>query len=224
LSLYRENPFIQTFPDLKNLNNKLDVYAGIGGSISHAVSYSVGLNYYEWGNFHYFINDSITSPQNNYYTYGNVFTVLYDDLTAMNFHGELAIFSGEKWKANIRGDYFNYTTGVESHAWHQPALKFLANGQYNLRNKFIIGIDVFYLGARWAKSTIPVNGVEPEADGSYHYKLKGFLDANFKVEYRYNKRLSAWVQFNNTFALKYQRWAAYPTQQFLAMMGAAYSF
>lgn len=224
LSLYRENPFIQTFPDLKNKNNKLDVYGGVGGSISHAVSYSVGVNYYEWGNFHYFINDSITSPANNYYTYGNVFTVLYDDLTAMNFHGELAIFSGEKWKANIRGDYYKYTTGVQEHAWHQPSIKFLANGQYNLRKKFIIGADIFYIGERWAKSTVPVHGEVALTDGSYQYKLKGFLDANFKVEYRYNKRLSAWVQFNNTLALKYQRWSAYPTQQFLAMLGAAYSF
>jgi hypothetical protein len=224
LSLYRENPFIQTFPDLKNLNNKLDVYGGIGGSISHTVSYSVGVNYYEWGNFHYFVNDSIKSPQNNYYTHGNVFTVMYDDLTALNFHGELALFNGQKWKANIRGDYFNYTTGREDHAWHQPALKFLANGQYNIRNKFIIGTDLFYMGARWAKSNIAVHGVTKAEDGSYHYKLKGFLDMNFKVEYRYNKRLSAWVQFNNALALKYQRYSAYPTQQFLAMMGAAYSF
>lgn len=224
LSLYRENPFIQTFPDLKNLNNKLDFYGGIGGSISHTVSYSVGVNYYEWGNFHYFINDSIKSPQNNYYTHGNVFTVMYDDLSALNIHGELALFNGQKWKANIRGDYFNYTTGREDHAWHQPALKFLANGQYNIRNKFILGTDLFYIGSRWAKSTIPVKDVKIADDGTYHYKLKGFLDANFKVEYRYNKRLSAWVQFNNTLALKYQRYSAYPTQQFVALLGAAYSF
>lgn len=224
LSLYKENPFIQTFPDLKNLNNKLDVYAGIGGSISSTVSYSAGINYFEWGNFHYFMNDSITSIENNYFTHGNVFTVLYDDLKAMNFHGELAIFGGEKWKTNIRGDYYTYTTDFQEHAWHQPSLRFMANAQYNMRNKFIIGADLFYVGSRWAKSTVPVNGIEMLADGSYQYKLKGFLDANFKVEYRYNKRLSAWVQFNNALAMKYQRWAAYPNQRFLALMGAAYSF
>jgi hypothetical protein len=72
-----------------------------------------------------------------------------------------------------------------------------------------------------------VAGVTPRRqDGyvSYEYKLKGFLDANFKVEYRYNKRLSAWVQFNNTLALKYQRWGGYQAQQFLATLGATYSF
>ncbi len=227
LSLYRENPFVQTFPSLRNRNNKLDAYLGIGGAVSHAVSYSVGFNYQEFGNFAYFINDSITYPQNNYYTFGNVFHVIYDNLTAYNFHGEVAIYAGEKWKANIRGDYYMYKTDLERHAWHQPALKFLANAQYNLKSKFIIGTDIFYIGSRWAKSTVPVKGVEPIIDGQftgYEYKLKGFLDANFKVEYRYNKRLSAWTQFNNAFAMKYQRWGGYNNQQFLAMLGATYAF
>jgi outer membrane cobalamin receptor len=59
---------------------------------------------------------------------------------------------------------------------------------------------------------------------SYEYKLKGFLDANFKVEYRYNKRLSAWVQLNNAFGSKYQRWGSYPVQQVMATLGATYAF
>lgn len=231
LSLYQQNPFVQSFPDLKNRNNKLDVYAGIGGAVSRTVSYSVGVNYFEWGNFAYFINDSIRSPKNDYYTWGNVMTVVYDDLSAINLHGELAIFSGEKWKANLRGDYYKYTLGDEVRAWHQPVTKFMANGQYTLRKKFIISMDVFYIGSRWARSLVPVKGVDPyivtsgtTSSAEYHYKLKGFVDANFRVEYRYNKRLSAWVQFNNALAMKYQRWGAYNNQQFLAMLGAAYSF
>lgn len=229
LSLYRENPFIQTFPKLRNKNNKLDVYAGIGGAVSHAISYSVGFNYLEYGNFAYFINDTLTFAANNYYTHGNVFHVVYDDLTAYNFHGELALYAGEKWKANVRGDYFKYETDLETRPWHQPSIKIMANAQYNLRSKFIIGTDIFYIGSRWAKSTIPVSGGKEVVDEfygtkSYEYKLKGFLDANFKVEYRYNKRLSMWTQFNNAFAMKYQRWGGFNNQQFLAMLGATYAF
>lgn len=229
LSLYQQNPFIQTFPRLKNKNNKLDLYGGIGGAVSSTVSYSVGVNYYEWANFAYFINDSLRDVASGRYSWGNQFTLLYDNLDAINFHGELAIYAGEKWKGNIRADYFNYTgLGNQDHAWHQPNLKLMANGQYNLKNKFIISTDIFYIGARWAKSLVPVEGVEPAVDiysmPYYQYKLKGFLDANFRVEYRYNKRLSAWVQFNNAFAMKYQRWGGYNNQQFLATLGASYSF
>jgi outer membrane receptor for ferric coprogen and ferric-rhodotorulic acid len=145
-------------------------------------------------------------------------------LKALNFHGELAIYSGEKWKANIRGDYYQYTEGNEVHAWHQPSLKFTASGQYKLKDKFTVSMDLFYVGSRWAKSLVPVQDVEREPDGSYHFKLNGYTDANIMVEYRYNKRLSAWVQMNNAFALKYQRWSAYNNQQFLGIMGVTYAF
>jgi hypothetical protein len=230
LSLYRQNPFIQNFPNLKNLNNKLDAYVGVGGAISQSLSYKAGFNYRRFGNFAYFINDSITSANAGYYSWGNIFTVVYEDLTSYNLFGELALYAGEKWKANARADFFKYTTDSSSYAWHQPGLRILANGQYNLKDKFIISTDIFYIGARWAKSNVPVadyeeiNKITKEGHTFYEYKLKGFLDANFKVEYRYNKRLSAWVQLNNAFGLKYQRWGHYPVQQLMATLGATYAF
>jgi hypothetical protein len=230
LSLYRQNPFIQNFPNLKNLNNKLDAYVGIGGAISQTLSYKAGFNYRRYGDFAYFVNDSITSTDNQYYTWGNTFTVVYEDLISYNVYGELALYAGEKWKANGRADFFKYQTDTSKYAWHQPGLRILINGQYNLKKKFIISTDIFYVGSRWAKSTVPVyvEGETEEITGgtqiSYAYKLKGFLDANFKVEYRYNKRLSAWVQINNAFGLKYQRWGGYPVQQVVATLGATYAF
>jgi hypothetical protein len=217
LDLYRENPFIVNNPTLRNRNNKLELYAGIGGAFSKTVSYSAGVNSFSWANFAYFVNDSLTSV-------GHRHLVIYDNLKALNIHGELAIYSGEKWKTNARVDYFRYTTDAQAHAWHQPGLKVTASGQYNMRNKILVGADLFYVGERWAKSNVFVDGVEPENDGSYHFKLKGFVDLNLKVEYRYNKRLSAWVQLNNAFAQRYQRWSGYNTQRLLALMGVTYAF
>jgi hypothetical protein len=69
-----------------------------------------------------------------------------------------------------------------------------------------------------------VHNVELTDDKTYDFKLKGFADMNLKVEYRYNKRLGAWVAVNNALAMKYQRYAAFPTQTFVALMGASYSF
>jgi hypothetical protein len=177
----------------------------------------VGVNHFTWANFAYFVNDSIASV-------GNRFAVVYDDLKALNVHGELAVYSGEKWKANIRGDYFHYTPGREARPWHQPELKIMASGQYNMSNKLIVGMDLFYLGTRWAKSNVAVEGIDPQEDGTYHVELKGFLDANLKVEYRYNKRLSGWVQMHNALASRYQRWNAFNNQRFLGLMGATYAF
>jgi hypothetical protein len=125
LSLYQQNPFVQTFPRLKNKNNRLDAYGGVGGAISRTVSYNVGINYQEFSNYAYFINDTLSFASASFYTWGNMFSVLYDDLTTINFHGELAIYAGEKWKANIRADYFSYDAGDQTHPWNQPNLKVL---------------------------------------------------------------------------------------------------
>lgn len=227
LSLYRENPFLTTFPDLKNRNNKLEAYGGVGGAISSTVSFNAGINYNEWVNFAYFVGDSLftsDSTQASLRSVGNKFTVIYDDLSAWNIHGELAINSGKAWKVNLRGDYFRYMLGEELRPWHQPELKFTASAQYNLKEKFLVGLDVFYVGARWARSFAPIEGQEIQSDGSYHMRLNGFTDVNLKVDYRYNKRISAWVQFNNALGLKYQRWGTYNVQRFLATMGFTYSF
>jgi len=163
------------------------------------------------------VNDSLFSV-------GNQFVVVYDNLKALDIHGELAIYSGEKWKAHLRGDYFIYTVGAETHPWHQPFIKFAGGGQYSLKKKIIISSDIFLIGKRWAKSNVPVEDVVAQEDGSYQFELKPIVDFNLKIEYRYNKRLSGWVQFDNMLAVKYQRWSGYRAQQFLGMMGVTYAF
>ena len=160
-------------------------------------------------------------PSAQYYTWGNTFAVVYDDLNTSNIFGELAVYAGENWKANVRGDYFKYNTFREAHAWHQPSVKFSGTAQYTYK-KFIFTSDLFYIGERWAKSMVQIEGIEALSTGMYEHKLKGFLDANLRIEYRYNERISGWAQAYNAIAANYQRWNNYPTQRFLGLIGFTY--
>jgi hypothetical protein len=83
-----------------------------------------------------------------------------------------------------------------------------------------------YYGERWAKSVLPVTGRDAvvQLDGSYVYKMKGFVDVNLRTIYTYNERLSAYLQFNNILAQKYAIYSGIPTQRFFAALGASYSF
>ena len=47
---------------------------------------------------------------------------------------------------------------------------------------------------------------------------------NLNVEYRYTKRVSAFVRLNNMVGGRYQQRVNYRVQTFNAMMGATYSF
>lgn len=225
-SLTRVNPFVVPYAELRNLNNKMEVYGGVSGAISSTASFDVSVNYNKYDDFAYFINDSLFSP-------GNMFTIAYDNLDVLDFRGTLSFRRGEKWNIQLTGDYYKYTTYDEQYAWHQPDIKIGFNGEYNLDDKIVVSSQIYYMGRRWVKTNADHitehaggyvgEGIAPFSP-PYIYKLEGFIDANLKAEYRYNKRLSGWLQFNNMLATKYQRFNAYPVQRFNAMMGFTYAF
>jgi hypothetical protein len=55
-------------------------------------------------------------------------------------------------------------------------------------------------------------------------ELKGTVDVNAGLEYRYTKRLSLFLQLNNIAALEYNKWNKYPTQRFNLLGGLTYVF
>ena len=55
-------------------------------------------------------------------------------------------------------------------------------------------------------------------------KLDPALDVNAGVEFSIMPQLNAWVQFNNIFNNKYQRWNQYPVFGFNVMAGVVFNF
>jgi hypothetical protein len=54
--------------------------------------------------------------------------------------------------------------------------------------------------------------------------LKGYMDANLGIDYRYSKVLSAFVSLNNIGFARYFRWYEYPSYRLLGMAGITYAF
>ena len=137
----------------------------------------------------------------------------------------MSINSEDRFKLFARGDYFIYNTEVEEYAWYQPTTQFTLSSSYDLRDKLIIKADVFTVGQRKAKTILALEeGQEIGAQGYAVVNLKAYVDANLGFEYRYTKRLSAWVQFNNFLASRYVSFTPFAAQRFNAMMGASYAF
>jgi hypothetical protein len=216
--LYNQNPFVVVQPQLLNQNNKMQLYGGVSGSISRRVNYTVGAELNKIENFAFFVNDSLFSR-------GNMQGVLYDNLRVAKAKGEIEVLGGKKWSAKIGGSYSYFETD-QQYAWQLPNLQFSAEASYNLNSKFKFNFQGMYYGERWAKSVLPVTGRDAalQLDGSYVYKMKGFVDVNLRTSYTYNERLSAYLQFNNILAQKYAIYSGIPTQRFFAALGASYSF
>ena len=216
--LYSQNPFVVVQPQLLNQNNKMQLFAGVNGSISRRINYSIGGELNKIDNFAFFVNDSLFSR-------GNMQGVVYDYLRIAKVKGEVEVLGGKKWNAKIGGSYSYFET-AQQYAWQLPNLQFTAEASYNLNSKFKFNFQGIYFGERWAKSLLPVTGrdAQLQLDESYVYKMKAFVDVNLRTTYTYNERLSAYIQFNNILAQKYTIYSGIPSQRFFASLGASYSF
>ena len=215
-SMRIENSFILENATIQNTNQKLKVYGGIRGSVSSTISFNLAVMHEELEGLPIFGMDST-------YSYGNKFTVLYDTLSRTTISGQLAYQKLEKIKVYGKGEYFAY--GSEF-AWHKPDFKLTLSGTYDLADKILVRANVFVIGKRKTFSYLPIEDVEVIAvtGDKYIYNLRPFIDANLGFEYRYNKKLSAFVNFNNFAGKNYSKWTAYPVQGFNLLGGVTLAF
>ena len=94
----------------------------------------------------------------------------------------------------------------------------------NLIDKIIIKSDMYLVGQRKVFShnepLIP-NSLE---GGKYVYSLSPLIDMNLSAEYRYNKKVSGFIHFNNFIGKKYQYWSNFPVQSINILGGVTFSF
>jgi hypothetical protein len=206
--LIQENPFVSPNIMVKNTNHMFIGIAGLKGKFSQKLSFDIGLNYSIIDDAYFFVND--TSQQ-----YDNLFIAETDDVDLLTLRGQIYYDMSKKLRFLLKGEYYSYTMSVLDKAWHKPDYVITFSTYYNIRDKFVVRFDVFALGEQYAK-----NFYGPEK----YIKLDGMIDVNLGVEYRYNKRISTFVNFNNIISQKYQRWNQYPTQGFNAHGGLMFSF
>ena len=214
-TLTGENPFLISFFPLKN-SNQTEVYAGIRGAESSEISFNVMGALWQVKNMPLFVMDTLFLPKNK-------FTVIYDNVDVTNLRAEVTYEKNEKLKLLFSGDYFSYQTYNESKAWYKPQFKANISASYNLQDKIVLKTDIFGISEQVAKSYDSLD-VATSASGIYYKKLDGIIDANLAVEYRYNNRLSAFLNFNNLGAVRYYRWENYPTMRLNILGGVSYSF
>ena len=225
-----ENPFISEDSDVFNTIQRVNLFGGIRGSLSSKFTFNVSTSFEKLDNFYFFSPDTISS-------YENKFQLTYDKVDRTTFMGELTYQEEEKLKITAKAEYFIYAPVSEDFAWQRPDFKFTLGSVLDLSDKIIVRADVFFIGARNVYSFMePSNSnnnivlnqnkdIEfEEINDRYIYKLKPFIDMNLGAEYRYNKKVSAFIQFNNFTAKKYQFWTNFPVQSINIMGGVTLSF
>lgn len=210
-SLNRQNEFMYSGVTLRN-TRLFKMYAGIKGTASKNVTFNLQGHINKWKVLPLFINDSTYQGQHR-------FQVVYDNVDAYGVTASLSYQKLEKLKIDFIGTYNSYVTENELFAWHLPELDLTFRASYNLFEKIYAKADVTVETGR--KSPVYLYN---EADDNIEVDMPPLIDANLHLEYRYNKRLSAFIQFNNIGAQKYQRWYRYQVQGFQVLGGVTFGF
>ncbi len=213
-SLNRDNPFINSSVDLKNTKT-FKFYAGFKGTLSKTISFNLAFESIKWTDKALYFNDTLFTD-----TYK--FNVVYDDVTDLRFVGSISYQKNEKLKLDAIGEYNAYSAATQQYAWHLPQVKFTFRGNYNLFDKFYVKADFTFMDGR--KSPKGILAPDASQSDSDNFNLGLVADANLGLEYRYNRRISAFAQFNNIANQKYMRFYNYPVFGFQVLGGVTFAF
>jgi len=214
-TLNRENEFILSGIRLRN-TRLMNIYGGIKGTLSKTISFNARVALKMYDNLPLFINDTVFTDMYR-------FNVIYNRMNVLTIDGSFSYQNGEKLKIDLMAEYNSYSSALSGNlyqnAWHLPVYAITLRGNYNLYDKVYAKADFVLKGGRTSPASLY------DADGSMgKTDLAILADANLHVEYRYSKRLSAFIQFNNLAAQRYQKWYGYPVQGFQVMGGVTFGF
>jgi hypothetical protein len=198
------NPWLSQPTSLLNTRVQ-EFYGGLKGSLSNHVSYLARAGYAEYRNMPLFVNDSLD---------GKSFQIRYESkLDVFRAHGEITYTATEDFNATVALTLNNYTTKTEERAWGLLPLEFTTTLRWQIMK------DLWLKGDLWA-----FEGAPYRSQGGQAYTGTGGFDLNAGIEFRITRQLNLWLQLNNLFNNKYQRWNQYPVYGFNILGGVIFSF
>jgi hypothetical protein len=223
-SLRQQNPFISGSPDLLNERTPYNAYLGVRGVYSSNISYNISGGYKQVKDMALFISTGavFTLPPGISY-FENVYHPIYDQVNIAYIKAQVSYQKEDKWNLLWRFTYNNYETKYEVVAWNLPDVTSDLTLRYNLQDKIVAKTSMTFMSGRYVKTDYP-QGAEQLSATVYGRKLKPLFDFNLGVEYRFSKKLSAFIDINNILSQNYEIYGNYKVQGINVMGGVTYSF
>lgn len=198
------NPWLAQPDSLLNTRVQ-EGYAGFKGSVGNHFSYSAKVGFQQHRNIPLFVNDP---------TDGKTFEIIYEPkLNQLQVHGEVEYARGEQFsaKAGLNWNQFSKLQ-QEKRAWGILPIEFTAGLRWQVLKDLWIRSDLW----AWDGAQYKMNNT--------NYKGGAAFDLNAGAEFRITKNFNLWLQMNNIFNNKYERWNQYQVFGFNILGGIVYSF
>jgi hypothetical protein len=210
-SLSTENPFIRTIGlnhEYLNTVNSFELYGGFKGILSPQTSFVLNAGLANKQNMLFFVGDSAKlNSQTAYFDKGNS--------SLFNIKAELNHEFDQHFQFGFVMNYYSYSLTIAA-PFSLPTFTTQWNIGYNMGDKFLWKAQVYTMNKR--ETAVQLNNeLKPET-------LKGFVDLNLGLDYRYTKNISLFIALNNLANNQYQRWVNLPVYGFNAMGGLTVTF
>lgn len=197
------NPFIVSKITPTN-TDYYKFYAGVKGNL-RIVDYQVQASYKIANNMAMFINEPTDSIR---------FNMLYDTVNIFNIEGTVEANPREDTRVLLTLSQNFYSPKNQDEVWHVPNLQFNAGVYYTtLRDKLEVRGELFV-----------ENGVSYLRSDGVADKLNGLLDMNLGAVYKLHKRVNLFLDLNNVFNNKRERWKGYEIYGFNILGGVTAKF
>jgi hypothetical protein len=214
-SISTENAFIRSIGnspadtlELLNTLNRFELYGGFKGIISPQTSFVINAGLSNMQNMLFYVGDSARlNSQKAYFDKGNS--------SVFNLRTELNHEFDDHFQFGFVMNYYSYSLTIAA-PYSRPTFTTQWNIGYNMSDKFLWKAQVYTMNKR---ETAVLTGT-----GLVQETLKGIVDLNLGLDYRYSKNISLFVNLNNISNNQYQRWVNLPVYGFNVLGGLTVTF
>jgi hypothetical protein len=209
------NPFIGENIQIKNSVDKLDISAGLKGTLAPGLGFKAFI-------FRNSVKD-LPLMVSNFSSKGNKFAVIYDDGNSRinGFTGELDYKASDDVDVFGRVEFKDYQLAQQAQAWNLPKFKLTAGTAIHINNKVDITGSLLLRGTTYdisyASALNPATKVTPTTIGS-------FADLSGGVNYKATNKVTIFVKVNNILDTTNQTWLYYPDYGFNIFGGVGFAF
>ncbi|HNN30634.1 MAG TPA: TonB-dependent receptor, partial [Chitinophagaceae bacterium] len=198
------NPWMDQPTFLAN-TRVLEVSAGFKGSAGQHFTYNASVGYLGFKNMPLFVNNTIDEKS---------FVMMNDaNLQAIKIAGEVGYQIQEKFSFLAGTSIYQFTESANKYAYGILPIEINGSLKWKVLKDLLVKTDVFiWEGPKYLSKN---NSTE---------KLSAAIDINIGAEYSIIPKLNLWLQFNNLFNNKYERWNRYEVLGLNVLAGVVYSF
>lgn len=199
------NPYLST-PNSQLNTREIEFYGGLKATMGDHFNFSAKTSYIRYTNLPLYINSGIDKKE---------FAISNEEkATNLKIHGDLSYINQDKFTVNAGLTINGYTSITDNEkAWGTIPLELTGSLRWWAFKQVLLKAD--YMGFAGGPVLLPDNS---------NATLKGANDLSAGVELTITKQISAWVDINNIFNNKYQRWLNYPVYGLNVLGGVIFKF